>query len=179
MSITELRGLQNSCKSTTTNITDSNNRTPPPPPDSQQQNLSTSNHHNVSPIPSYSQIPSPITSLPSSIIANNNNGTKYNHLPRYLTIHSQSTDSHLYHNQQMLSPSDPCSPVNQMGSYFEMISPNIPTDHEVKLEMLNNHHQSRSPSIEDNHHHDSTEHQYHELESHVAQRPSVVNVKME
>jgi len=100
-------------------------------------------------------------------------------MPRYLTIHSQSTDAHLYHSQQMLSPSDPCSPVNQMGMYnFEMIGTNLPSDHEVKLEMLNNHHQSRSPSIEDNHHHE-TEHQYHELESHVAQRPSVVNVKLE
>lgn len=84
------------------------------------------------------------------------------------------------YSQQLLSPSDPCSPVNQMG-YFDMISPNISTDHEVKLEMLNNHHPSRSPSIEDNnhHHHDTAEHQYHELETHAAQRPSVVNVKME
>lgn len=177
--MTELRGLQNNLKSSTTNITDSNNTTPPPT-HLQQQNLSPSNHHNVSPIPSYTQIPSPITSLPSSIIANNNNNSSKYNLPRYLTIHSQSTESHLYHNNQpLLSPSDPCSQVNQMGSYFEMISPNIPIDHEVKLEMLNNHHQSRSPSIDDNHHHESAEHQYHELESHVAQRPSVVNVKME
>ncbi|XP_037039370.1 box A-binding factor-like isoform X3 [Bradysia coprophila] len=175
----ELRSLQNNIKSATANITDPNNTTPPPQTHLQQsQNHSPSNHHNVSPIPSYTQIPSPITSLPSSIIANNNNSTKFS-LPRYITIHSQGAEGHMYPSQHLLSPSDPCSPVNQMGTYFEMISPNIPTDHEVKLEMLNSHHQSRSPSIEDNNHHDGTEHQYHELESHVAQRPSVVNVKME
>lgn len=179
----ELRSLQNSIKSTTANITDSTNTTPPPPQTHlHQQSLSPSNHHNVSPIPSYAQIPSPITSLPSSIIANNNNNSQKYSLPRYLSIHPQSADAHLYQSQHLLSPTDPCSPVNHMGGYLELIGMNnMPTDHDVKLEMremLNSHHQSRSPSIEDNHH-ESGEHQYHELESHVAQRPSVVNVKLE
>lgn len=162
-------------------------------PSSQQHNLSPPQHQTLSPISYTHQIPSPITNTPSISMNNNVQNNKYN-VQKYLNIHQQGVDGHIYHTtQQLLSPPSSYSPEQSPNMYnYGIMSPQMTTEHDIKQEPIHssatighhnsNQHKRRSPLIDENNHDEDRE-QLHELEPHhlsrQIKRPTVLNVKQE
>lgn len=137
----------------------------------------------MSPMPYSSQIPSPITSTQTTIMANNNN--RYLQKSLYL-VPPTGPSTNSYYSQISPSYSPDQSPLNQ---YCDVLGTNLISDHGIKLESVHNHNhsESRGSSIDEEqemrHHGENSEH-LHDLDSHLVnkhnmERASVVNVKME
>lgn len=140
----------------------------------------------MSPMPYSSQIPSPITSTQTTIIANNNNN-RYLQKNHYLVPSSIGPSNNSYYSQQ-ISPSS-YSPDQSPNLYCDVLGTNLISDHGIKLESVHNHNhsESRGSSIDEEHemrHNSESSEHLHDLDSHLVnkhnmERPSVVNVKME
>lgn len=111
-------------------------------------------HHSVSPMTYTQQIPSPITatSTPNDIIYNysNNNSIKNlsssKSLPKFLTVrhHNQSgTDGPMYHATSQIITPPSYSPVQSPHThYYNVMSPGLVNEHDVKIEGMHGHHQA-------------------------------------
>lgn len=138
----------------------------------------------MSPMPYSSQIPSPITSTQTTIMANNNN--RYLQKSLYLVPPTGPSNNSYYSQQISPSYSPDQSPLNQ---YCDVLGTNLISDHGIKLESVHNHNhsESRGSSIDEEHemrHHSENSEHLHDLDSHLVnkhnmERASVVNVKME